>query len=162
MTNISTDRTHETIINGVLAQVLRDRVGLSAVAETLRKSARPDIIVRLTDSVIVLETEVAPALTVEADALSRLGMVIDGRTVQNSFAVKVPSAIRSVGQQHLYERMGSATLEWQEWRFDGTSGPVLRGNAVELGNAVARTVPPIGNLDRAVEVLDEGVSPRRS
>ena len=152
-----TDRTHETIINGVLAQVLRERVGLSAVAETLRKSARPDIIVRLTDSVIVLETEVAPALTVEADALSRLGMVIDGRTVQNSFAVKVPSAIRSVGQQYLYERLGSTTLEWQECRFDGTFGPVLRGSAVELGNAVARTVPPIGNLDRAVEVLDEGV-----
>ena len=157
MTNISTDRTHETIINGVLAQVLRDRVGLSAVAETLRQSARPDIIVRLTDSVIVLETEVAPALTVEADALSRLGMVIDGRTVQNSFAVKVPSAIRSVGQQYLYERLGSTTLEWQECRFDGTFGPVLRGSAVELGNAVARTVPPIGNLDRAVDVLDEGV-----
>ena len=152
-----TDRTHETIINGVLAQVLRDRVGLSAVAETLRKSARPDIIVRLTDSVIVLETEVAPALTVEADALSRLGMVIDGRTVQNSFAVKVPSAIRSVGQQHLYERLGSTTLEWQECRFDGTFGPVLSGSTVELGNAVARTVPPIGNLDRAVDVLDEGV-----
>ena len=61
-----TDRTHETIINGVLAQVLRERVGLSAVAETLREKARPDIIVRLTESVIVLETEVAPALTVEA------------------------------------------------------------------------------------------------
>ena len=152
-----TDRTHETIINGVLAQVLRERVGLSAVAETLREKARPDIIVRLTESVIVLETEVAPALTVEPDALSRLGMEIDGRRVQNAFAVKVPSALRSVGQQYLYERLSSATLEWQEWRFDGTSGPVLRGSAIELGNAVARTVPPIGNLDRAVEVLDEGV-----
>ena len=157
MTNISTDRTHETIINGVLAQVLRERVGLSAVAETLRENARPDIIVRLTESVIVLEIEVAPALTVEADALSRLGMEIDGRRVQNAFAIKVPSAMRSVGQQYLYERMGSATFEWQEWRFDGTSGPVLRGSAIELGNSVARTVPPIGNLDRAVDLLDEGV-----
>ena len=152
-----TDRTHESIINGVLAQVLRERVGLAAVAETLREGARPDIIVRLTESVIVIELEVAPALTVEPDALSRLGMEIDGRIVQNAFAVKVPAAIRSVDQQYLFERLSSATLEWQEWRFDGTSGPVLRGSLVELGNAVARTVPPIGNLDRAVEVLDEGV-----
>ena len=152
-----TDRTHESIINGVLAQVLRERVGLSAVAETLREGARPDIIVRLTESVIVLEVEVAPARTVKPDALSRLGMEIDGRRVQNAFAVKVPSALRSVGQQYLHERLGFATLEWQEWRSDGTSGPVLRGSAVELGNSVARTVPPIGNLDRAVEELDEGV-----
>ena len=108
-------------------------------------------------AVIVLEIEVAPALTVEPDALSRLGMEIDGRWVQNAYAVKVPAALRTVDQQYLYERLSSANLEWQEWRFDGTSGPMLRGSAIELGNAVARTVPPIGNLDRAVEALDEGV-----
>ena len=153
----NTDRTHESIINGALARVLRERAGLSAAAETLRERARPDIIARLAESVIVLEIEVAPAPTVEADALSRLGMEIDGRRVQNVFAVKAPSALRSIGQQYLYERMGSSTLEWQEWRIDGTSGPILRGSAIELGNAVARTAPPIGNLDSAVELLDEGV-----
>ena len=52
------DRTHESIINGVLAQILRERAGLSAVAETLREGARPDIIVRLSESVVVLEIEV--------------------------------------------------------------------------------------------------------
>ena len=153
----NTDRTHETIINGVLAQVLRERVGLSAVAETLREGARPDIIVRLTEYITVLEIEIEPAPTVEADALSRLGMEIDGRVVQNAFAIKVPQALRLVDQQYLYERMASTTLEWQEWRSDGTSGPVIRGSAVELGNTVARTEPPTGNLDRAVDLLDEGV-----
>ena len=32
---------------------------------------------------MVIETELEPALTVEADALSRLGMEIDGLVVQN-------------------------------------------------------------------------------
>ena len=138
----TTDRTHESIINGVLAQILRERGGLSAVAETMRARARPDIIVRLAESVVVLELEVEPAPTVEADALSRLGMEIDGHRVQNVYAVKAPSQLRSTGQQHLLERMGAATLEWQEWRFDGTAGPALRGSALELADAVVRTVPP--------------------
>ncbi len=155
--DISADRTHESIINGVLAQILRERAGLDAVAETLRDRVRPDIIVRLPESVIVLELEVVPAPTVEADALSRLGMEIDGHRVQNVFAVKAPTQLRSTSQQHLYERMGAAMLEWQEWRFDGTSGPMLKGSALELADAVARTVPPIGNLDAAVDALDDGV-----
>lgn len=151
------DRTHESIINDALARVLRERAGLDAAAETLRERARPDIMVRLSESVVVLELEVEPAPTVEADALSRLGMEIDGLRVQNVFAVKAPEQLRSTSQHYLYERMGAATLEWQEWRFDGTSGPMLKGSALELADAVARTVPPIGNLDAAVDALDDGV-----
>ena len=117
------DRSHETIINDTLARVLRERIGLSAVAETLRERARPDIIVRLEHRVVIIETELEPALTVDADALARFGMEIDGLIVQNVFAVRVPAQLRSTSQQYLYERMASATLTWQEWRSDGTSGP---------------------------------------
>ena len=151
------DRSHETIINDTLARVLRERLGLNAVAETLRERARPDIIVRLENRVVVIETELEPALTVEADALARLGMEIDGLVAQNVFAVSVPAQLRSTSQRHLYERMGSATLTWQEWRSDGTSGPKLSGDASELGQAVAVVSPPVGDLDEAVEILDKGV-----
>ena len=155
-----TDRSHEAIINDGLARVMRGRLGLDAVAETLRGRARPDIIVRLEDRVVVVETELEPALTVEADALSRLGMEVDGLVVQNVFAVSVPGQIRSTSQRHLYERLGSATLEWQEWRSDGTSGTKRAGDVSELGRAVAAAPPPTGDLDAAVEILDGGV--RRS
>ncbi|MCY4652547.1 MAG: hypothetical protein OXC95_05210 [Dehalococcoidia bacterium] len=151
------DRSHESIINDSLARVMRERIGLNAVAETLRERARPDIIVRLEGRVVVIETELEPALTVEADALSRLGMEIGGLVVQNVFAVSVPGHIRSTDQQFLYERLSSTTLRWQEWRSDGTSGPKLSGNATELGQAVVSTYPPAGDLDAAVEVLDKGV-----
>ena len=150
------DRSHESVINTALARLLTERVGLEAVAETLRHGLRPDIVVRLPEGPVILETEVEPARTVEADALARLGMEIDGRIVQNAFAVTVPAALRSAAQRHLHERMASATLLWQEWRVDGTSGPKLTGTLAELGNAVARAAPPAGNLDEAVDLLDEG------
>ena len=150
------DRTHESVINAALSRLLTERVGLEAVAETLRQGRRPDIVVRLPEGPVVVETEVEPASTVEADALARLGMEIDGRTVQNAFAVAVPAALRSVSQRHLDERMAASTLVWQEWRVDGTSGPKLSGSVAELGNAVARAAPPAGNLDEAVDRLDEG------
>ena len=150
------DRSHESVINDALARFLRERCGLSAVAETLHDGRRPDIIVRLSEGPVILETELEPALTVEADALSRLGMEIDGQKVQNVFAVTVPGRLRSTSQLHLYERMAGATLVWQEWRIDGTSGPKLSGTTLELGNAVQRTTPPTGDLDEAVDALDEG------
>lgn len=150
------DRTHESIINDTLARLLRDRCGLSAVAETLQGDKRPDIIVRRLEGPVILEIEIEPALDVEADALARFGMEIDGQKVQNVFAVTVPKVIRSVSQQHLFDRLGGATLTWQEWRSDATSGPKISGNVVELGNVVRVTTPPASNLDEAVDALDEG------
>lgn len=43
---------------------------------------------------MILETESEPALTVEADALSHLGMKIDGQRVQNAFAGAVHQSLR--------------------------------------------------------------------
>ena len=156
-TSPTKDRSHESIINDTLARLLRERSGLSTAAETLHDGKRPDILVRLSEGPVILETEFEPARTVEADALSRLGMSIDGQRVQNVFAITIPARLRSTSQRHLYERLATTTLVWQEWRIDGTSGPRLTGSAVELGNAVARSTPPAGNLDEAVDALDEGV-----
>ena len=111
------DRSHESVINDTLARFLWERCSLSAVAETLHDGRRPDIMVRLLEGPVILGIELEPALTVEADALSRLGMEIDGRRVQNVFAVTIPGRLRSTSQQHLYERMAGATLVWQEWRI---------------------------------------------
>lgn len=153
----SNDRSHESIINDTLARILRERLGFSAVAETLLDGKRPDIIVRPPQALpVVLEIELEPAPTVEADALSRLGMDLDGEKVQNVFAVTVPARLRTVDQQHLFARLEAATLEWQEWRSDGTSGPKLSGSVAQLGNAVTLATPPSGDLEETVNILDEG------
>ena len=150
------DRSHESIINDALARLLRERVGLDAVAETLHAGRRPDILARLPNGPAVLEVEIAPAPTVAADALSRLGMEIDGRSVQTAFAVVVPESVRATPQQHLHARLAAVALQWQEWRADGTAGPKLAGGVAELGAAVERATPPAGNLEAAVALLDDG------
>ena len=156
-TQTDSDRSHESVINDTLARILRDRLGFSAVAETLLDGKRPDIIVRLLQAApVILEIELEPARTVDADALSRLDMEIDGRKVQNVFAVTAPARLRTVDQQHLFERMEAATVKWQEWRSDGTSGPKLSGTVSELGNAVTLATPPSGDMEETVNVLDEG------
>ena len=151
------DRSHESVINDVLARILREGSGLDAVAETMHSGRRPDILVRMQARRIILETEFAPARTVEADALSRLGMEIDGRRVENVFAVTIPDSLRSVSQHCMYERLARATLQWREWRVDGTASLMLEGTVVELANAVRFATPPKSDLDEAVEILDKGV-----
>ena len=101
------DRSHESIINDALARLLRERCGLSAVAETLHSGRRPDIIVRLSEGPVILETEFEPALTVEADALSRLAMEIDRQEAfENVFAVTVPEKLRSTSSTALVRAPG--------------------------------------------------------
>ena len=150
-------RTHESVINENLARLLRERLGLSTAAEVMHGRVRPDIVVRRPEGPVVLEIELEPAATVDADALSRLGLDIDGQPVRIAFAVTVPERLRAIDQQYLHERLAGATFAWREWRLDGTSGPKLSGGVTELGHAAARATPPAGNLEEAVEVLDYGV-----
>jgi len=111
----SLDRSHESVINDALARLFRERAGLVAASETLRSGARPDIIVRTPDGPAIVEVELEPGCTVEADALSRLGMEINGRQAQVVFAVAVPELMRTVAQQHLPARLSTITMGWQEW-----------------------------------------------
>ena len=152
----SPDRSHETIINDTLARILRDKHDFDAVAETLRASAVPDIVVRFSNTTVIIENEVEPALTVDADALAKLNIEIGGTVVHNVYAVAIPEAIRSTHQNHMYERLALSRLTWREWRSDGSSGPKVNGSVDDLARSVASATPPSGNLDRAVEILDEG------
>ena len=156
-TSTQGNRNYESTVNDALARLLRERMGLDAASETIHGGRRPDILVRLQDIDVILELEIEPALTVNVDALSKLDMEIDGKPVQNVFAVTVPQHLRTIDQRHLQERLASATLQWQEWRSDSSSGPKLRGNFTDLGNAVARVAPPSGKIDDAIEQLEVGV-----
>ena len=74
--------------------------------------------VRRADGPLVLEVELEPAATVDADALARLGLEIDGQPVQTAFAVTVPGPLRQTDQRHLEHRLSTASLTWREWRLD--------------------------------------------
>ncbi len=157
-TPATVSRTHESVINVALAQVLGERLGLTTAAETMYGRSRPDIVLRRDGGPVVLEVELEPAATVDADALARLGLEIDGQPVQNAFAVAVPGQFRQADQRHLAARLAAATdLRWREWRIDGTSGPRLSGDVTELGRAADRAVPPSSNVQEGVDELAAGV-----
>ena len=150
------DRSHESVINDALATLFRERAGLVASSETLHIGVRPDIIVRTPDGPVIVEVELEPARTLEADALSRLGTEIDGRKVQVVFAVAIPEAIRTVPQQHLQARLATINIRWQEWRSDGTSGPKMVDSFAALVRSVQQATAPAADLEEAVAMLDEG------
>ncbi len=153
----SAGRTHESVINTALAELFQARAGLRAEAEVTQAGrARPDVVVWADNGPVIVETEYAPARSVHADALARLGMRIDGETVSVAFAASVPANLRTAPQAHLANRLALAPLEWQEWRADGTSGPQVRGTVDELAQAVRSAEAPVDDLDQAVEVLEQG------
>ena len=156
-TSAASGRTHESVVNAALAELFQQRAGLQAEAEVTQGGrARPDVLVQADNGPVIVETEYAPARSVDADALARLGLRIDGETVSVAFAVSVPANLGSVPQAHLASRLAQARLSWREWRADGTSGPQVRGTVDELAQAVRSAEAPIDDLDRAVELLDQG------
>jgi len=152
----SADRSHESVINDVLAMLLRDRAGLIASSETLHGGMRPDVVVRTPEGPVIVEVEFEPARTVDADALSRLGTHVDGQKVQIAFAVAIPGTVRAVPQQHLQSRLSTLVMHWKEWRSDGTSGPSISGLLSDLARSIQQAAPPAADLDDAVAILDEG------
>ena len=76
---------------------------------------RPDIIVNHPGSLpVIIESEFEPARTVEKDALSRLGnkLKADGCLIEQVIALKIPSSIVTVNQQHLEEALSKAEFRY--------------------------------------------------
>ncbi len=94
--------TTEHTINDALAELLRGTrrawydsgiVNSENTGQIKGSTARPDIlVVEPNVSPVVIETEVRPAVTVEAEARDRLGAQLKktGRTILSSVAVRLP------------------------------------------------------------------------
>ena len=109
----------ELTLNSQLAAVLRTLnpawEALSAErTQVLRAAAgqRPDIL--LPDPLLVLETEFAPAATVEADARQRLGTQLQatGRPVEQVLAVILPPSLQTAPQHLLDEAIRGARYQY--------------------------------------------------
>jgi len=99
--------TTEHTINDALAAVLRETRYAWSTSEVVSSentgmlkgnSRRPDILVLEANvSPVVIETEVLPAVTVEQEAVSRLGEQVrtTGRTILSSLAVRLPIRLRT-------------------------------------------------------------------
>ena len=117
-------RTSEKAFNGLLAQALDRRhprwdanaEQTGVVAGSAGRS--PDIVVAphggAVGTPVVIETEYAPARTVESDAERRLGLVLadSGRAVEQVIALSAPAELRAVNQRDLPD-----AIEGAEYRY---------------------------------------------
>ena len=117
-------RPSEKAFNGLLAQALDRRhprwdanaEQTGVVAGSAGRS--PDIVIAphggAVGAPVVIETEYAPARTVESDAERRLGVVLadSGRAVEQVVALSAPTALRAVNQRDLPE-----AIEGAEYRY---------------------------------------------
>lgn len=170
-------RTEHTI-NDTLADLLRgtrrawrdEKVVTSEDTGQLKDtSGRPDILVIEPNvSPVVIETEVFPAITVEAEALSRLGtqMRTTGRRILSSVAVRLPDRLRKKYSNALGKDLASAAdLEMALYTgstpSDATRWPTsgwMIGTVADLSSLTqAASVPP-DVIEQAVSNLVGGVS----
>ena len=167
-------RTRETTVNDRLATALDARHPHWIVeAESTRVLADaaakvPDIVVRMPGGLsVVIETEYAPASTVEADALARLGMTLaeTGEPVEQVVALRIPSDLSHVRQADLSTALASAELEYCVFSSAGAEiferfpeYGFLGGRVDALANLVESISVSERRLAQAVGVLEDGVT----
>jgi hypothetical protein len=170
--------TTEHTINDAIAELLRgtrrawrdsDIVSSENTGQLKGSTARPDIlVVEPNVSPVVIETEVFPAVTVEAEAADRLGaqMKATGRTILSSIAMRLPLRLREKSGKALQkELLGSSDLEMA--LYTGSSPSVasrfphsgwMIGTVADLSILTQSASVPPDVIDAAATNLVNGVS----
>lgn len=170
--------TTEHTINDVIAAVLRETrcvwyasdVVSSENTGMLKKSRkRPDILVLEANvSPVAIETEVLPAVTVETDAVSRLGEQVrtTGRTILSSIAVRVPARLRAKHGALLQNDLSNAS-DLEMALYTGSSPSVasrwphsgwIFGSVADLSILTQSASVPPDVIEKAADELVSGVS----
>ena len=169
--------TTEHTINDALAGLLRgtryvwrgSNVILSETTQLFAGArARPDILVaEIYTAPVIIETEVLPAATVDADAVSRLGEELrTGQAILSSIAIRLPSRLREKQGNALKKALESAKdLEFALYtgksRENYTRHPQsgwISGSIADLSLLVQAAAVPPSLIDEAANLLEAGVS----
>jgi hypothetical protein len=170
--------THEHTINDALADVLRqtrrawqapDIVASENTGKLKGGNKRPDILIAEPHvSPVVIETEVIPATTVEADARSRLGekLATTGRSLLSSIAVRLPAAWRKIQGAALRQAVRESE-QFEMALYTGQSpsncsrlpeSGWLAGSVTDLSILAQHASVPPAVIDEAADVLMDGIS----
>lgn len=134
-----------------------------------KKALRPDILI-LEPGVppICLETEYAPAHSVELDAASRLGEVTvkTGASIQVVIAIKIPDRFRKISATKLLAQLklaqdfeycvlaGTSPTEFERWPTEG----FVRGSLRNLFVILQGTAIPKSYIKKGADALESGAS----
>ena len=169
--------TTEHTINDTLAAVLRttrhawrdsDVVRSEQLGMLKESFGRPDILVLEPNvSPVAIEVEIYPAISVESEAMSRLGKYTSGagRTILSAIAVRLPARIRTK-QGHLLLSEMTAATDLEMALYTGSdaakstrwprSGWII-GDVSDLSILVQLASIPPDVIDQAVDQLVDGV-----
>ena len=168
--------TTEQVFNFAFGDVLREKHPLwkesIGVEQThvLQGSAgkQPDLILSLPgSSPVAIETEFMPAVTVEDDAVSRLGesLASDARTIENVIALRIPSELRTVDQGGIADAIREANFTYcvlsetkigdtERWPEKGW----LQGGIDDVANCLESVSLSESLISKTTDVLEEGVT----
>ena len=167
-------RTGEPAFNGYFAEVLRgkhpqwrdhlgvEQTGVFPDAPRLR----PDILVQVPDAQpVAVETEYAPAATVENDARARLGRtpLNFADPIEQAVAVRIPDSLRR-GQTDLAERIAAAA-DFDYCVFSGDPASPerwpetgwLTGGIDHIARCIEHAMVSQRLVDRGMSILENGV-----
>jgi hypothetical protein len=169
--------TTEHTINDAIAGLLRELRRVWRESDIVRSentgmlrgtNARPDILVMEPNvSPVVIETELLPARTVEAEAKSRLGEHLrsNGRTILSAIALRLPkelrqeqgpalkSALASTDKLEMALYTGSSPEEAKRWPGKGW----ILGDLKDLSILVQSASVPPDVIEKAADDLTNGV-----
>ena len=167
-------RTAEPGFNHELANILRrkhprwpDRIGVEQT-NVFREAAglKPDIIIRhLGGLPVAVETEYAPAQTVEQDARERLGKTLKqtGDCIEQALAVRVPKDLATTNQSALEAAVEKARLEFcifsgdpenpERWPKTGW----LDGNVDDLAACIELAALSENRIAQGRQILENGI-----
>ena len=162
----------EAVVNAALAEALRRKHPLWREALGVEQSGvfaenrslRPDLVVRPPGAQpVVVETEFAPAATVEQDAAGRLGLrPADGEPLEQAVAVRLPATLRA-GQGDLAQRMMAAKFGYcvlsgepqapDRWPATGW----LTGGLNDIARCIEQASTSVRLIERGMTILEWGV-----
>ena len=149
-------RIHEATVNVALARLLRDAFGMNAQAEMIVNGRRPDILIQRGSGPVVIESEFAPAHSVDDDALAKLFVKVGGQTVGVTFALVLPSELRDIHEAELPERLLSSCFTWRIWYSTIDSGPDESGSLREFADSIVASSSRETDIEAAVTCLENG------
>jgi len=170
--------TTEHTINDALAEVLMETRSLWRFRGVVRSenldvlqgsTKRPDILIAEPHvSPVIVETEIVPAFSVEADARQRLGehLSISGRRILSSLAVRLPSRLRDFSGQLLKKEIMKApdlemalyTGETPEACMRWPQNGWIVGTITDLSVLIQSASVPPSVVEQAANKLVDGVS----
>lgn len=156
-------RQQERIVNAELARLLREECGLNAQAEVILDGRYPDVLIDRRDhgGPVILESEFAPAYSVNDDALAKLGLAYNGQPTAVTFALVLPEDLKQVHQRHLRDRLRSSRFLWSPcYSISGTHLDRRSGGVLDLSTEISQAEPPpdYDDLESAVVKLEKGAS----